>query len=414
MPFEASYAGTMVQIGPEKRFYREREVRRMLAFALESKMRVPVEESSKLSRAKSSGISVPDPARCEPNVAALEDRYGGPRRSASRYSPCFLAPSFLAAVLLLLSSLSVHAQEISLQKIRVVCLNRPLPVLIAQTHGILARYGIDVEYVVVPNSGVLRDDLAGGKADVAFVAVDNDVAMVDSAGVDVVIVMGGESPVNELMAQPDIESIADLRGRTLLVDAPNTAFALQLKKVLLMNGLQSGKDYAIKPVGSTTFRLQALRENHDYAASILNPPFSILARHAGLKSFGSMRTLLGTDQDRGTFALRDWASGHADLLVRYLAGYIEGQRLLLNPSDKQEVVKLVVSESKLSESDAAEWYTAVIQAGAFAEDARFDPDGFKKNLMLRAEIEAGGSGKATAAEKCYDLSYYRAALSKIK
>jgi ABC-type nitrate/sulfonate/bicarbonate transport system substrate-binding protein len=322
--------------------------------------------------------------------------------------------SILAFALVLLVSLCTFAQDAIPQKIRVVCLNRPLPVLLAQSSGEYAKYGIEVEYAVVPNSAVLRDTLASGKADVAFVAVDNDVAMVDSAGVDVVIVMGGESPVNELMAQPDIKSISDLRGHTLLVDAPNTAFALQLKKVLRMNGLQVGSDYAIKPVGSTMFRLQGMRENHDYAASILNPPFSILARHAGLKSFGSMRTLLGADQDRGTFALRSWARSHADLLERYLAGYIEGQRELVNPANKQKVIRLVMSESSLSESDAAEWYTDVVQTGAFAGDAQFDPDGFKKNLMLRAEIEGGDSGKAVAPETYYDLSYYRKALSKLK
>src|SRR2546430_11473537 len=35
-------------------------------------------------------------------------------------------------------------------------------------------------------------------------------------------------------------SYADLKGHTLLVDAPNTAYALQLKKILLMNGLKEG------------------------------------------------------------------------------------------------------------------------------------------------------------------------------
>jgi len=38
----------------------------------------------------------------------------------------------------------------------------------------------------------------------------------------------------------------------------------------------------------------------------------------------------------------------------------------------------------------------------------------KKTLQLRAEIEAGGNGAAPAAEKHYDLSYYRMALAKVK
>lgn len=300
------------------------------------------------------------------------------------------------------------------QKIRVLCLAQPLPVMIAESRGILAKYGIEVEFLVRPSSESLRNDLAGGKGDVAFLAVDNDVAMVDSAGVDVVIVMGAESSENEIIAQPGTKSIEDLRGRTLLVDATNTAYALELKKVLLKNGMRTEKDYHLKPVGSTPFRLQAMRDNPEYAAAVMNPPYSILAKQGGMVSLGTMRALLGADLDRGTFAMRAWARANPDLLERYLAAYVEGQRWLLTPSNRHQVVEMVMKESKLTESTAGNWYAAMVQSGGYAKDAAFDVDGFRKTLQLRAEVEAGGNGAAPAAEKYYDLSYYRAALSRIK
>lgn len=205
-----------------------------------------------------------------------------------------------------------------------------------------------------------------------------------------------------------------MRGHTLLVDATNTAYALELKKVLLLNGMQPEKDYQLKPVGSTPFRLQAMRDNREYAAAVMNPPFSIVAKQGGMVSLGSMRTLLGADLDRGTFALRSWASGNSDLLVRYLAAYIEGQRALMAPANRQQVVELVMKESNLPEATAGDWYAAMVQDGGYAKDAAFDVAGFKKTLALRAEIEAVGNGKAPAAEKYYDLSYYRMAMAKIK
>jgi ABC-type nitrate/sulfonate/bicarbonate transport system substrate-binding protein len=287
-------------------------------------------------------------------------------------------------------------------------------VVIAESRGILEKYGIEVEFLVRSSSESLRSDLAAGNGDVAFLAVDNDVAMVDSAGVDVVIVMGAESSENEIIAQPGTKSVADLRGHTLLVDATNTAYALELKKVLQMNGMQPGKEYQLKPVGSTPFRLQAMRDNPEYSAAVMNPPFSIIAKQGGMVSLGSMRTLLGADLDRGTFALRTWVSGNSDLLVRYLAAYIEGQRWLMSPSNRKQVVELVMKESNLPESTSSDWYRAMVQNGGYAKDAAFDVEGFKKTLQLRAEIEAGGNGVASAAEKYFDLSYYRAALSKIK
>jgi ABC-type nitrate/sulfonate/bicarbonate transport system substrate-binding protein len=320
----------------------------------------------------------------------------------------------MAAIVIFGVCISSQAQHAAPQKIRVLCLARPLPVIIAESRGILAKYGIEVEYLVRPSSESLRNDLAAGKGDVAFLAVDNDVAMVDSAGVDVVIVMGAESSENEIIAQPGTKSIADLRGHTLLVDATNTAYALELKKVLQTNGMQPGKEYGLKPVGSTPFRLQAMRENRDYAAAVMNPPYSIVAKQGGMVSLGTMRALLGWDLDRGTFALRAWARANSDLLERYLAAYVEGQRWLMSPASRQQVVELVMKESNLPEKTAGDWYGAMVENGGYAKDAEFNVEGFKRTLQLRAEVEAGGNGAAPAAEKYYDLSYYRAALSKIK
>ncbi len=325
-----------------------------------------------------------------------------------------LASGCLAVLAIFAFCVSAHAQKPAPQKIRILCLARPLPVMIAESNGILAKYGIEAEFLVRPSSESLRNDLAAGNGDVAFLAVDNDVAMVDSAGVDVVIVMGAESSENEIIAQPGTKSIADLRGRTLLVDATNTAYALELKKVLQNNGMKPGQDYELKPVGSTPFRLKAMRENREYTAAVMNPPFSIVAKQGGMVSLGSMRALLGADLDRGTFALRTWARSNTDLLTRYLAAYVEGQRWLMAPSNRKQVVELVMKESSLPEATASAWYDAMVGNGGYAKDAAFDVDGFQKTLRLRAEIEAGGNGSAPVAEKYYDLSYYRAALAKIK
>ena len=84
----------------------------------------------------------------------------------------------LAGVAALLLCVPSYAQQSAMPRIRVITLNRPLPVVIAQSHGVFAKYGIDVDIVVVPSSEALRTGLAAGKAEVAFTAADNDVAMV--------------------------------------------------------------------------------------------------------------------------------------------------------------------------------------------------------------------------------------------
>src|SRR5258707_10514391 len=157
------------------------------------------------------------------------------------------------------------AQAQSVQKIKVLkLLGRPLQVVIAETHGIFAKDGVDVETQNLPNSDVLRASLAAGRGDLAYLAVDNAVAMVELAHQDVIIVMGGEGSQNELMVQPEIKAIKDLRGKTLIVDAPDTAYALQLRHILSLSGLKIG-DYEFKAIGSTPQRLISMREHKEYA-----------------------------------------------------------------------------------------------------------------------------------------------------
>ena len=123
----------------------------------------------------------------------------------------------------------------------------------AQHKNLFAKHGIDIELTNTPNSDVMRNGLAKGNYQIAQGGVDNAVAMVELAKADAIILTGGDNGYNRIFVQPEINSLADLRGKTVVVDAPNTAFGLLLYKALKDNGLNKG-DYAVKPVGATTAR----------------------------------------------------------------------------------------------------------------------------------------------------------------
>jgi ABC-type nitrate/sulfonate/bicarbonate transport system substrate-binding protein len=310
----------------------------------------------------------------------------------------------------------VIAQELMPTKIKLLTLlGRPLQLVAAEKLGLFSKFGLGVQTENSTNSQELRDKLAAGSGDLAYLAVDNAVAMVDLAHEDVTIVMGGEGSQNELIAQPEIKSVKDLRGKTLIVDAPNTAYAVQLKKILLLGGLQAGKDYEIKPVGATPQRLIAMRENKSYAASMLGPPSSIIAKREGFVSLGSVQETIGPYQAAGFIAERKWAQDHREALTGFLAAIIEAQRWLLAPENKNDVLALWTKEGHLAPEVAAETYeSSMIKPGGFVKDAAFDLLGFRNVLKLRAEIEGSWGGHPPAPEEYYDSSYYDAALAKLK
>ena len=290
-----------------------------------------------------------------------------------------------------------------------------MPAMAAASQGLFAHHGLKVELLFTANSDEQRAGLAKGDFEIAQAAVDNAVAMVELAKEDVVIVSGGDSSMNEFIVQPDVRSYADFKGTTLLVDAPNTAYALQLKKILLMNGLKEGADYKVLSVGATGFRLRGMKENKDYKGAMLNLPFSLEAKAAGLKSMGRAVDLIGPYQASGTFVLRKWAAANRETLERYIAGLIEGYRWVLTPANKETAVTLLAERLKVSRDTAGRAYEMMTDPKfGFTPDGRFDMAGFRNVLGLRAEIEGNWGGKAPAPDRYVDLSYYTGALKRLQ
>ena len=291
---------------------------------------------------------------------------------------------------------------------------KSLPVIAAAQNAPFERHGLKVEVLFTVNWQEQRDGLAKGDFEIMQSAVDNAVAMVELAHEDVVIVAGGDSSMNELFVQPDVRGYADLKGHQLLVDAPNTAYAIQLKKILLINGLKENADYKVYGIGGTGLRLRGMKENREYKAAMLNVPFSIDAKAAGLKSMGRAVDLLGRYQGNGTIVLRRWASANRETLERYLAGLIEGTRWALSPANRQAAAKILSERLKVSPQTAAQAMELMSEPKfGIAPDARFDMQGFRNVLALRAEIEGTWGGSAPPAERYVDLSYYDAALKRL-
>ena len=288
---------------------------------------------------------------------------------------------------------------------------KALPLHAGVAKGIFARRELALQLSFTENSTKQREGLAAGEFDIVHSAVDNAVAMVETAKKDVVIVTGGDNGMNEFFVQGYVRSFADLRGRKLVVDAPNTAYAIQAKKILLKHGLKDGTDYTVVPVGRGELRLKAMAENRDYAAAILNLPFTIQAEQLGMKSLGNTVDILGPYQANGAFALRAWVASNGPLLERYIAAYIEALRWVRRPENQAECVAILIDKLKINRDVAERSYRLLVDpTRGFTPDAAFDGEGFRNLLALRAEIEGGS---APPAEKYVDLSYYRRAIGAL-
>ena len=105
-------------------------------------------------------------------------------------------------------------------------------------------YGLDVEPHYTVNSVEQLSGMIAGRWEIALTGFDNIVAYQEGQGEakidvtpDLFAFMGGDTAFLRLVVQPDIASYADLKGKTLSVDALTTGFAFVLRKMLAHNGL---------------------------------------------------------------------------------------------------------------------------------------------------------------------------------
>jgi ABC-type nitrate/sulfonate/bicarbonate transport system substrate-binding protein len=286
-----------------------------------------------------------------------------------------------------------------------------LALFVAQDKGLFAKRGLSVEISFTPNSQAQRDGLVKGAFEIAQAGVDNAVALVEVAKQDVVIVAGGSNGMNELIVRPELKSYDDIRGKMVVVDAPNTAYAFLLYKMLALKGVNKG-DYAVLPAGGCTQRLDAMREDNTRVAAMMNPPCNLIAAKEGYHSFGLATDVIGSYQADGIWVMRAWANGNSAILTKYLEAIIEGCRWGSDPANRTEAAAIVAKHLKLDPEIAEKSVEAAVGAsGGFAKDARFDMEGFKTTLRLRAEIAGGDANPAPG--KYLDLSYYQRALSML-
>ena len=154
-----------------------------------------------------------------------------------------------------------------------------------------------------------------------------------------------------------------------------------------------------------------MQQSKDNAAAPLNPPFSIQAKQAGLKSMGKLVDLVGPYQGQGMFAMRPWINEHQDVIEKYISAWIMAVRWSLNPSNKNEAIEILSKNMKLDAQIIEQSYQLLVTPGfGLDKDAQFSQKGFDNLLSIRTEF---GKGRPLDEKKLVDLKYYERALKSL-
>jgi ABC-type nitrate/sulfonate/bicarbonate transport system substrate-binding protein len=171
-------------------------------------------------------------------------------------------------------------------QIHIGTFTRPVLVEVARRDGSLERAGLDVVETSVTSSPAQFQSLEAGDYDLAFTSPDNVIAyrfvsknpLGRTLPVEIVSALDRGLGLSLCLA-PTIASVADLRGRVIGVDVPQSGFAFVAYELLRRAGLNPN-DYTVTALGSTPRRATALIDG-ECAATVLNAGNELRASGAG-------------------------------------------------------------------------------------------------------------------------------------
>ncbi|HEX3163401.1 MAG TPA: ABC transporter substrate-binding protein [Pseudolabrys sp.] len=276
-------------------------------------------------------------------------------------------------------------------------------------------YGLDVEPHYTVNSVEQLSGMIAGRWEIALTGFDNIVAYQEGQGEakidvtpDLFAFMGGDTAFLRLVVQPDIASYADLKGKTLSVDALTTGFAFVLRKMLAHNGL-SESEVSFERAGGALQRFEALKAGK-HAGTLLVTPFDLIGKQSGLRVLQNASEVLPHYQGISGAARRSWAKDNADTLTAFISGYLDALDWLYASGNKQAACELLAAKVPgMSPLLAASTYDVLLDRKAgFDRKAALDIKGIETVLALRSEYGRPVKNLSDA-RKYDDPSYYQAA-----
>jgi ABC-type nitrate/sulfonate/bicarbonate transport system substrate-binding protein len=237
----------------------------------------------------------------------------------------------------------------SLEKLKIIAFpGAPnLPVFAGMAHSFFERAGIDLDFSTTPSSVYQFEQFGTGGCDIAFTAFDNIVAYREGQGAakltevpDFCVLLGATQIELGIVVAPEITCAADLRGKSLALDAVSTGFAFVLYTMLERLGLPVG-EYEAVAVGATPERWQSVKAGQ-HAGTITIEPFTSIARAAGFTVLARSTDFFPAYQGGIIAARGDWAKGHSGLVERFIKAYLEGLRWTCDPENRDAAAALLL------------------------------------------------------------------------
>jgi ABC-type nitrate/sulfonate/bicarbonate transport system substrate-binding protein len=289
-----------------------------------------------------------------------------------------------------------------------------LPTFAAIEKGYFADEGLAVELALTASSVAQAERTAAGEFDIVFTAFDNVVAYGEGQGAaadgvdpDYVVLTGATQLELAIVTAPEVKAYADLKGRSIALDALTTGFAFVLFDMMEKSGL-GRDDVTFAAVGATPQRWQSVKAG-EHAATLTIEPFTSIAKRSGFNVLDVSSNHFASYQGGTIAARRAYAAENPETVNAFIRAYLKGLAWTLDPANREAGAALLQSRMPDIQPAAVPSIMASLLSprSGLTPGAHILPDGMRTVLDLRSRYGKGGK-VLTDIEKYLDLSFLEA------
>ncbi|MBM4260574.1 MAG: ABC transporter substrate-binding protein [Deltaproteobacteria bacterium] len=237
-------------------------------------------------------------------------------------------------------------------------------VWVARERGLFKKYGIDMQFILMPRNPLAIAALLAGEIDAAIIGPGHLI----NAGLGGATELVGLANFNQkldyrLNARPEIKKPEDLRGKRIAVSGPGSTS--HMVSMLALQGLHidpAQSKIAFLTIPGTEMNRRLAMESGSVDATSLRGSMGEVYANKGFTQLYNLKTAGVTLPQNMLVTARRTMAAKPQVIEGYLKATIEAISLISDPAHKELVSRLLASNLRLTNpADVEESYQAVIQ-----------------------------------------------------
>ena len=277
--------------------------------------------------------------------------------------------------------------------------------VIAQKEGYLKEEGLDVQLLSIRGEIAIRTTLAG---EVDFFTNAGSALAAGVRGVPVKLVtVFQDKPGWDLIAQPDIKSIAQLRGKNVAIMSPEGSLAVVAREIFKKNGIDPAKDVNLVVMGGDEVRFPAL-QTKSIQATLFNTATSIRAQKDGFTKLANASEYANLIEG-GLATSNDKIKQNPERTFRFVRAALKGLNFFV--TQREQAIKYMMDGLRMKDRElTASIYdiqSKLVLREGFSDDTVLQSmvDAMKKTTKVQRDIKVSD---------IFDLSFVKKAHEELK